>query len=417
MSQAATTLTSTWRSDEAILGIEPDGSATAAPRAPSVAADGFADASDASLLSDASPSPASGPASDAQSDSTRATDANANTSSAAPDANRATSETGRNSRATEHDSQSADASKRDTSVTIAALPVATLEQLDAAYYSPEPAARAQFAQTLFASDPAAFRAMFNEAARLLGIPVGQALLPVQSAPLQQETRAEASSAPTTAKTNRAAAPGVSAVGAELASGRSAPDANAATQNDFTSANGSPNVAPGFSPASPAFPAAQYRAFEAATNDALSRDVRGAIGSTLEQVLPEGTSTGAARRIADDIYTDIGKQLAADAQLSSRVGEVLRGWQFGPGEQQQVSTLLTARARQLLPSAARKVIGEWSSNVLATARTRAARSEASASRVDVGNAASRPAASSEPARALKPKEIDYARTSDDDILAM
>jgi hypothetical protein len=385
MSQAATTLTSTWLSDEAILGIEPD------TTAPSSSSDSALD----------SLGETDGQAATNRGGANRAADVDANASGATQDADRAASDTGHESRATEHDSQPANGGKRDTSVTIHALPAATLEQLDAAYYSPEPAARAQFAQTLFASDPAAFRAMFNEAARLLGVPVGQAFLPAQSPGPEEERRAEASSAPTTAKTNRPPAP----------------DANGATQNDFTTANGSPHVAPGLSPASPTFPAQQYRAFEAATNDALSREVRGAIGSTLDQVLPGGTSAGAARRIADDIYTDIGKQLAADVQLSSQIGEVLRGWQFGSGEQQQVSTLLTARARQLLPSAARKVIGEWSTNVLATARTRAARSEASASRVDVGNAASRPAASSEPARALKPKEIDYARTSDDDILAM
>jgi hypothetical protein len=384
MSQAASTLSSTWLSDEAILGIEPDTSAGPPPQ----------------------PASAGGEIS-------RPGDGHGITANGGDDQNgdHASAGAGGNEdagqarvpvlpRDADPDSRAA---PRDTSVTIHALPAATLEQLDAAYYSPEPAARAQFAQTLFASDPAAFRAMFNEAARLLGVPVGQALLPVQPPPGSELAGASANSSGENSSLHVAPGFGPAAAGA--------PATAAAAANAEKPGQAGVPVLPG------AFPAAQYRAFESATNDALSRDVRGAISSTLEQVLPEGTSAGAARRIADDIYTDIGKQLAADAQLSSQVGEVLRGWQFGPGEQQQVSTLLTVRARQLLPSAARKVIGEWSSNVLATARTRAARSEASASRVDVGNAASRPAASSEPARALKPREIDYGRTSDDDILAM
>jgi hypothetical protein len=369
MSQAASTLTSTWLSDEAILGIEPDTSAPAAaggeiPRPEG----GLGMTPDAREEADgARVSQNAGRAADVDSD--------------AP----ATQDAGRGSDAGhEPATPPPDGGKRDTSITIHALPAATLEQLDAAYYSPEPTARAQFAHTLFASDPAAFRAMFNEAARLLGVPVA----PEQVGPSQGSAQARVPVPPTPSR---------------LASG--------------DSAVGPASPEPSRIESAPTFPVAQYRAFESATNDALSRDVRIAIGNTLEQVLPEGTAEGAARRIADDIYTDIGKQLASDAQLSAQVGEVLRGWRFGPAEQQQVNALLAGRARQLLPSAARRVIGEWTSSVLATARTRAARSEAASSRVDVGNAASRPAGNGEPARALKPKEIDYARTSDDDILSM
>jgi hypothetical protein len=150
---------------------------------------------------------------------------------------------------------------------------------------------------------------------------------------------------------------------------------------------------------------------------VARDVRGAITRTLEQVLPEGVAAGAVKRIGEDIFGEVGKLLAADAQLSSQVGESLRGWRFGAAEQQQVASLLSGRARQILPSVARRVIGEWTNSVLSTARTRATRSEAAARRVDVGAAASGDAAGRGAARALRPREIDYARTSDDDIFAM
>ncbi|MGO9642024.1 MAG: hypothetical protein ACLP1Y_12055 [Candidatus Acidiferrales bacterium] len=364
----ADTTTSTWLSDEAILGIESDTSVAAA--APDSSPDS---APDSANHSGASPDSvilrSDGPAGSTKNLAVpREQQGDADGAHPSQDADR-TSATAQEPRATDPPAPRA-------------LPAATLEQLDAAYYSPEPAARAQFAQTLFASDPAAFRAMFNEAARLLGVN-----LPA-SAPAPQTGVAERAAEP--------AARGFSPASAALN--------DAATSSQAAAAPGS-------------FPVAAYRAFESAANDVLSRDVRAAIGRTLEQVLPEGTAEGAARRIADDIYGEIGQQLAGDAQLSSQVGEVLRGWRFGAAEQQQVNALLSGRARQMLPSVARRVIGEWTSSVLATARTRAARSDAATRRVDVGNAASRPAGNAERARSLTPKEIDYARTSDDDILSM
>ena len=60
----------------------------------------------------------------------------------------------------------------------------------------------------------------------------------------------------------------------------------------------------------------------------------------------------------------------------------QGWRFGSAEQQRVASLLAGRARQLVPSVARRVIGEWTSSVLGTARTKAARQAAAASRVDI-----------------------------------
>ena len=283
-----------------------------------------------------------------------------------------------NERAANQDPKPRDANAERT------LPVTSLAEFDAGFYSGDAASRTALAQSLFSSDPAAFRAMFDEAARLLG---------VTASPREGKTgdaRESASREPTPALAENAAA-------------------NAAPQNN--SANAPRTDAP------PAFPAESYRAFESATNEAVARDVRSAINRTLAQVLPEGVAEVAAKRIGDDIFGEVGKLLAADAQLSSQVGEALRGWRFGQAEQQQVASLLSGRARQILPSVARRVIGEWTNSVLSTARTRATRSDAAARRVDVGGAASGEAAARGATRTLRPREIDYARTSDDDIFAM
>jgi hypothetical protein len=173
-----------------------------------------------------------------------------------------------------------------------------------------------------------------------------------------------------------------------------------------------------------FDAAAYASFERGTNDAVARDVRAAIGDTLGRVLPDGIAEGAARRIGDDIFNEIHRTLAADRTLSEQVGDVLQGWRFGAAEQQRVASLLAGRARQLVPRVARRVVGEWTSSVLGTARNKAARQAAAAARVDIaapgGSLDSRPLAGKARGEAVRPmaaRGVDYGSMSDDEILSM
>ncbi len=154
---------------------------------------------------------------------------------------------------------------------------------------------------------------------------------------------------------------------------------------------------------------------AATNDAVARDVRAAIGETLGRVMPEGVAEGAARRIGEDIFNDVHRALAADRALSEQVAAVLRDRRFGGAEQQRVAALLAGRAKQLVPSVARRVIGEWTTSVLATARAKAARQAVAASRVDI--AAPGGSLDSMPLRAMSAREVNYASMSDEQILGM
>jgi hypothetical protein len=167
--------------------------------------------------------------------------------------------------------------------------------------------------------------------------------------------------------------------------------------------------------SPHFDPAAYAAFERATNDAVARDVRGSIGDTLARVMPEGVAEGAARRIGEDIFNEVHRALAADRTLSEQVAGVLRDRRFGGAEQQRVAALLAGRAKQLVPSVARRVIGEWTSTVLNTARSKAARQAAAASRVDI--AAPGGSLDSMPLRQMSPREVNYASMSDEQILGM
>ena len=69
---------------------------------------------------------------------------------------------------------------------------------------------------------------------------------------------------------------------------------------------------------------------------------------------------------------------------------------------------------MLPEVARRVVGEWTSSVLASDRAKTARIDAAASRRDItGGRLPEPV----PSSSVRPRDIDYRRTSDEQILAM
>jgi hypothetical protein len=214
----------------------------------------------------------------------------------------------------------------------------------------------------------------------------------------------------------------STVQGQSASAGLQPSASNLQNSPFTSVQGKPITAHATNYESQitnhAFDPGAYAAFERATNDAVAQDVRGSIHDTLARVLPEGVAEGAARRIGEDIFQEVHRALAADRSLSEQVAGALRERRFGAAEQQRVASLLAGRARQIVPGVARRVIGEWTSTVLSTARTKAARQAAAAARVDIaspgGSLDSMPLRSS---AAGSSREVNYAAMSDEQILGM
>jgi hypothetical protein len=246
----------------------------------------------------------------------------------------------------------------------------SVDRIDAAIFSGDARAQSEVVAEMARANPAAFRTMFAEAAKLLaGFDAG--------GPRQEKTD--------------------SSVG---------PAAQALPRNDAVEMTA---TQPG------SFDPAAFASFERSTNETVARDVRASIGDTLARVLPDGVAEGASRRIGEDIFNEVHRTLAADEALSKQVGAVLRDRRFGPVEQQRVASLLAGRAKQLVPGVARRVIGEWTSSVLGTARTKAARQSAAESRVDI--AAPGGSLDSMPLRAMSRREVDYASMSDDEILAL
>jgi hypothetical protein len=272
-----------------------------------------------------------------------------------------------------------------------------VDQLDAAIYSGDSRAQSEVVAELARANPAAFRQLFSEAAKVLA-GMGLAQPVSEQTPTLRETREgwgtqqnpSASQYPSMAD-------------------RTSPATN------YPSASLRASESPVTGRQSPQFDPTAYAAFERSTNDTVARDVRVAVGDTLARVLPEDIADGAARRIGDDIFNEIHRTLAADRSLSEQVGEVLRDRRFGTAEQQRVASLLAGRAKQLVPGVARRVIGEWTSSVLGASRSKAARQASAAARVDIaGPGGSR---DSMPLRPMSAREINYASMSDDEILGM
>jgi hypothetical protein len=292
----------------------------------------------------------------------------------------------------------------------------SVERIDAALFSGDARAQSEVVAELARTNPAAFRSMFAEAARVLAT-MGTGGR--EAGNLDGANAGGLNAGPALRKDGE----GRGTQGAEVGGSRSGVGnlQSAATQNASVArgASANPSVTDhGARGTGHEFDPAAYAAFERATNETVARDVRGSIGETLARVMPEGVAEGAARRMGEDIFNEVHRALAADRALSEQVASVLRDRRFGGAEQQRVAAILAGRAKQLVPSVARRVIGEWTSSVLQTSRTKAARQAAAASRVDI--AAPGGSLDSAPLRARgsgSAREVNYAAMSDEEILGM
>ena len=81
-------------------------------------------------------------------------------------------------------------------------------------------------------------------------------------------------------------------------------------------------------------------------------------------------------------------------------------------QRAIVSLITGRARQALPGVAKRVMNEWTSTIVAANQDRRARQHAAERRVDIAGSSG---GAGEGRRSMAPRDIDYARMSDGDIL--
>jgi hypothetical protein len=244
--------------------------------------------------------------------------------------------------------------------------LADLDRMDALFFSQRPEDHAELARAVAGLDPAAFASLAKAMSRLAA----------------DEQEGHASSTPSDASA-RSARTGASA----------RPDEKAA-------------FAPGTRPAP------EQAEFLHAANAAAVQGVIDAIEAQVDRLLPEGVSKSARNRVVGEIYRELDANLGSNRQLGQQIRDAFHAGNLDAAHQRAIVALVTGRARQALPAVAKRVLNEWTSTVVAANQDRLARQRAAAHRVDIAGSGRGADAGR---RSLGPRDIDYARMSDSDIL--
>jgi hypothetical protein len=160
------------------------------------------------------------------------------------------------------------------------------------------------------------------------------------------------------------------------------------------------------------PTPAQREFFHSTNAAAVEGVVEAIESQVERLLPEGISKSARSRVVGEIYRELDSTLRANRQLAQQMREAFRSGSLDAEHQRAIVSLVTGRARQALPGVAKRVLNEWTSTLVAANHDRRARQRSAERRVDIAGSSG---SGSDGHRSMTPRDIDYARLSDADIL--
>ena len=165
-------------------------------------------------------------------------------------------------------------------------------------------------------------------------------------------------------------------------------------------------------ADPAAPTLAQTNFFHATNAAAVETVIDAIEAQVERLLPDGVSKNARNRVVGEIYRELDGTLRSNRQLTQQMREAFRSGSLDADHQRAIVSLIAGRARQALPGVAKRVLNEWTSTVVAANQDRRARQRAAERRVDIAGSSGGGRESHCPA---SPRDIDYARRPDADIL--
>lgn len=110
-------------------------------------------------------------------------------------------------------------------------------------------------------------------------------------------------------------------------------------------------------------------FVQAANAEAVRGVIRAIEAQVERVLPQDALQAARERVVGEIYRELDKTLQTNPDFVRRLRSAMRSGKFDAGHQSAVVSLIVGRARQTLPSVAKRVLNEWTSTILAANRDR------------------------------------------------
>jgi hypothetical protein len=154
------------------------------------------------------------------------------------------------------------------------------------------------------------------------------------------------------------------------------------------------------------------AFLHSANAAAVEGVVAAIEAQVERLLPEGVAKNARSRVVE-IYRELDSSLRSNPQFTAQLRDAFRSGSLDDGHQRAIVSLLTGRARQALPGVAKRVLSEWTSTIVSAANERRTCQRTAERRIDI--AGSSGAGNDGRRSSMSPRDLDYARLSDADIL--
>jgi hypothetical protein len=284
--------------------------------------------------------------------------------------------------------------------------LADLDRMDALFFSHRPEDHAELARAVASLDPAAFASLAQAMNGLVTAPANAPRTSTQ----ERSVGAQQEGLPG----RRLVEPGRSGVpGADAWQNAVHP---ALPRTDSRTTGVSPALSP--SPENrqqdtgATLPTAAQSEFFHATNAAAVEGVLDAIETQVERLLPEGVSKSARNRVVGEIYRELDTTLRSNRQLAQQMRDAFRSGALDADHQHALVSLVTGRARQALPGVAKRVLSEWTSTVVAANQDRRTRQRAAERRVDIAGSGG---TGSDGPRSMTPREVDYKRMSDADIL--
>jgi hypothetical protein len=283
--------------------------------------------------------------------------------------------------------------------------LADLNYLDALFFSRHPADHAELARQVANLDPQAFKSLANAMA-------AQAANGFVAAPFTGASLSAARHA--SSQDHDSGDPASSPVGAQHAAPVAAPSGMSHDPRGSDQPGSSQSSAAQQQPSRATTPTAAQTEFFHSTNAATVEGVIDAIESQVERLLPDGISKSARSRVVGEIYRELDTTLRANRQLSQQMRDAFRSGSLDADHQRAIVSLVTGRARQALPAVAKRVMNEWTSTLVAANQDRRARQRSAERRVDIAGSSG---SGNDGHRSMTPRDLDYKRLSDADILNM
>ena len=157
----------------------------------------------------------------------------------------------------------------------------------------------------------------------------------------------------------------------------------------------------------------------------------AIAETLTTALPKEYPAAMRERAAAELAREVQKTLNGDRSIQDRVGQLYaltipeaynpkthKGGPIGlrllPETRKQITEYLSGQGKTLVNTVWARIGGDWISNFAASANEKTARAAAAGAKQDVSSGA---APGTRPPNKLQPKDVNYSKTSDEQILEM